>query len=175
MHARLLLVPATAVAISAPAVGMQLQSLEAAQLRLCPGATLTPADFRLTDDQYEQLKGEFHVPVMRPAVKAWRVSTGGWLFLDQVYGLNDVITYLVAISDDSKVRGIEILVCSEGFCGIAAPEWRAEFVGKTPGNWNPPEAVTNVSGASLYTVNVTEGVKKLLIIQARFLPPSIRP
>jgi len=170
MRSRFLLVPAALIAFSGPVHAVDLQTLASAQERLYPGAKLTPADFTLTDDQYELLKAEYKVPAFRPAVKAWRVEGGGWLYLDQVYGLNDIVTYVVAVSDDGQVRGIEILVCADGFCDMYTPEWRGAFKGQVHGKWQPSEQVPMVSGATLSSFHVAEGVKKILAIHARFLP-----
>jgi hypothetical protein len=172
MRSSFFLLPAALLAFGHPAAAGVIQSLEAAQALVYPGATFTPADFTLTDDQVDRLKSDYSVPLMRPAVKAWRVSTGGWLFLDQVYGLNDILSYLVGVSDDGAVVGVEILECNEEFCGISAPDWRAEFVGKTAGRWDPQTAISNISGASNSSVHVAEGVKKILAIHAKFMPKS---
>jgi hypothetical protein len=153
-----------------PAVAFDVQTLEEAQQRLAPGAKLTPADFKLTPEQFAQLKQQYAVPAIRPAVKAWRVDTGGWLFLDQVYGLNDIVTYLVAVGDDGKVRGLEVLVCADGYCDVFTREWRARLVGASHGKWMPEELVPIVSGATLSTTHIAEGVKKILAIQARYMP-----
>jgi len=160
------------MAISQPAPAMDIQTLEAAQQKLAPGAKLIPSDFKLSQEDFDRLKSVYRVPALRPAVKAWRVEGGGWLFLDQVYGLNDIVTYLVAIDAQGAVSGIEILVCAEGFCGPSSAAWRAEFVGKTHGKWNPAEAVTNISGTTLSSTHIAEGVKKILAIHARFLPTN---
>jgi hypothetical protein len=170
MRSRLFLLPVAFLAFAEPATAGVIQSLEAGRALLYPGATFTPADFTLTDDQVDRLKSEYAVPLMRPAVRVWRVSTGGWLFLDQVYGLNDILSYLVGVSDNGTVDGIEILECNEEFCGISAPDWRGEFVGKTAGRWDPQTAISNISGASNSSVHVAEGVKKILAIHAKFMP-----
>jgi hypothetical protein len=172
MRFRFLLLPAACLAIGEPAAADMIETVEAGRAALYPGASFTPADFTLTDDQVDRLKSNYQVPLMRPAIKAWRVSTGGMLFLDQVYGLNDVVTYLVGVGDDGAVQGIEILACNQDFCGIAKPEWRAEFVGKTAGRWDPATAVTAISGASNSSTHVAEGVKKILAIHAKFLPKT---
>jgi hypothetical protein len=169
-HSRFLLVPAAAIVMVQPALSYEQQTLAQAQQRLAPGATLVPADFRLTPDQHTQLKQDYKVPSLRPAVKAWRVSTGGWLFLDQVYGRDDIVTYLVSVGDDGKVRGLEVLVCAEGYCDVFTNEWRAKFVGVTHGKWMPEEVAPLVSGSTLSCVHVAEGVKKVLAIHARYLP-----
>ncbi len=173
-HSRFLLLPAAAIVMvqPAPAQAYEQQTLAQAQQRLAPGATLVPADFRLTPEQHAQLKQEYKVPSLRPAVKAWRVSTGGWLFLDQVYGRDDIVTYLLSVGDDGKVRGLEVLVCAEGYCEVFTNEWRAKLVGATHGKWMPDELVPLVSGSTLSCVHVAEGVKKVLAIFARFMPKT---
>ncbi len=170
MRSQLLLVPAALVLAAAPAIGLDFQTLEAGQKNLFPNATFVPLGFTLSEDQLEKLKTDYEVPVMHREVKAWKVSTGGWLFLDQVYGLNDTISYLIAITDKGVVSGIEVLVCVEGFCDVAAPEWHRQFVGKKEGKWVPKADIKNISGSTLSAMHIAEGVKKTLAIHAKFMP-----
>ncbi len=170
MRSLFALVPTALIAFGTPAVAIENQTLAAVQARLYPGAQLTPADFALTESQVERLKQDYDVPFIRSQFKAWRAPIGGWLFFDQVYGLQDIVSYAVAIDAEGAVTGIEILVCAEGFCDIAKPEWGALLIGKTYGKWSPKTGVTTISGATLSSVHVTEGVKKLLAIHAHYLP-----
>ena len=166
-HSRLLFVPAAAIyaaALPPAAVAVEYQTIQAAQQKLVPGATLTPADFSLTPEQRSLLKESYKVPVMRLGVKAWRVSTGGWLFLDQVYGRDDIVTY------DNTLKGLEVLVCADGYCDIFTREWRAKLVGQTAGRWMPEDVVPMLSGATLSCTHIAEGVKRLLAVHARFMP-----
>lgn len=171
MRARFLLVPTAVLALSQPAVSFadQYQALEAVQQRLYPGQKLVPADFKLTPEQFRRLKEEYKVPALRPAFKAWRSADGGWLFLDQVFGLNDIVTYVVAIAPDGKIRGIELLTCAEGFCDIFTSEWRAQLGRQTHGKWEVRGAAPILSGATFSSIHIIEGVKKILAIHARFL------
>lgn len=169
MNHRFLLVPAAIVMAAAPvAQADQLQSLEEAQQRLFPAAKLTPFELRLTPEQFAELKAEYQVPALRPLFRGWSVAGGGWLYLDQVYGLNDIVTYLVAIGVDGKSRGIEVLTCADGYCDIYTPEWRAKLAGLAHGRWDPERTAPMVSGATLSSVHVAEGVKKILAVHARF-------
>jgi hypothetical protein len=174
MHARLLLVPAAiVVAAAAPQMSAadQLQTLEAGLQRLAPKQKLTPVEFKLTPAQFEQLKEDYDVPALRPQVRGWRVGkSGAWIFMDQVYGLNDIVTYLVAIDRAGKVSGVEILTCAEGYCELYTNEWRASFTGTTHGRWQPSDVAPIVSGSTLSSTHVAEGVKKMLAIHARFMP-----
>lgn len=167
-HLRLL--PAVLLALAPAAHAFDLQSLEEAQQKLYPGRRLVPADFKLSPEQYSRLKADFHVPAMRPAFKAWQVEGGGWLYLDQVWGRDDIVTYLAAVSEQGQLLGIEVLVCAEGYCDPFTRQWRTQLSGRTAGNWEPTDAVTVVSGATLSCTHVAEGVKKILAIHARFRP-----
>lgn len=169
MRFQFMLVPAAVIASVTPAAALKFQELEKGQQALYPGATLTPADFTLTPEQVQRLNTEFQVPVMHAETRAWRASTGGWLFLDQVYGLNDTVTYLIAISDKGVVTGIEVLVCVEGFCDIGTPEWKNQFLGKKHGKGDLIAETRQISGSTLSTMHVTEGVKKMLAVEALFL------
>jgi len=175
MRFQFMMVPAAVIAAAVPASAMKLQELEAAQQKLYPGATLTPADFTLTPEQVQQLTTEYGVPVMHAETRAWRVSTGGWLILDQVYGLNDVVTYLLAISDKGELTGLEVLVCVEGFCDIGMPEWKDQFLGKTHTKGDLVGEARHISGSTLSTVHVAEGVKKMLAVQALYLGGKTSP
>ncbi|MEZ5458279.1 MAG: FMN-binding protein [Steroidobacteraceae bacterium] len=175
MRAHLLLVPAAMVAAAVPQVcaADQLQALDAGLQRLARGQAIKPLQFTLNAAQFERIKSEYDVPALRPTVRAWHAAgSDTWIFLDQVYGLNDIVTYLVAVDASGKVSGLEVLTCAEGYCDLYTNEWRAHFTGVSHGKWQPAEVVPIVSGATLSSTHVAEGVKKILAIHARFLPPA---
>jgi len=170
MQHRLLLVPAMAAIASQFALAEEVQTVEEAQQRLYPGAKLTPFEIKLTPEHFAQLKYEYKVPAFRPLFRGWKVEGGGTLFMDQVYGLNDIVTYLVAIDDSGKCRGIEVLTCADGYCELYTPQWRGTLVGLTHGRWDPTRTVPMVSGSTLSATHVAEGVKKILAVYARYMP-----
>ena len=171
MRFRFLLVPTVAVSVTAGVNADQLQSLDAAIARIYPGEELTPADFKLEPREYTRLKFEYRVPSIRPQVRAWRTASGDWLFLDQVYGLNDIVTYLLGVNPRGEITGLEILTCAEGYCdSVFTPQWRAQMARARHGHWMPGDVVPLLSGATLSTTHIAEGVKKLLAIHARYLP-----
>ena len=170
MRSRFLLVPAAVLAVSQSSAAADLQTLEAAQQKLAPGATLTPVDYRLSSEHAQQIRQYYRVPVLRLQMKAWKVEGGGWLYLDQVFGVSDIITYVVALDAAGRVSGLEVLTCQDGYCDFYTPQWRATFTGKAPGNWVPSEEVPILSGRTMSTTHVAEGVKKILAIHARFAP-----
>jgi hypothetical protein len=173
MQHRFLLIPAAAIVAAAPvAVAYDLQTLEEAQQRLYPGAKLTPFEFKLSPEQFSQLKSEYKVPAFRPLFRGWSVEGGGWLYIDQVYGLNDIVTYVVAIGVDGKSRGLEVLTCADGYCDLYTPQWRSTLTGLAHGRWDPTTTAPMVSGATLSSTHVAEGVKKILAVHARYRPQS---
>ena len=168
MRSHLFLVPAALIAAATPGFAMEMQGLEEAQKRLFPKATLTPADFTLAPEQVERIKQDYKVPFLRPAFKAWRAGNGEMLFMDQVYGLNDIVTYLIAVDKKNVVKGVEVLVCAEGFCDIAEEKWKSKLYGRTAGKWDAAEGLV-ISGATLSCVHVSEGIKKILAINGLYL------
>ena len=52
------------------------------------------------------------------------------------------------------------------------PEWRAQFIGKKPGKWNPHTEISNISGGTLSAMHIAEGVKKVLATYALFMPKN---
>lgn len=171
MKFRFFLAPAVAAAVSAGAQADQLQTLDEAIARIYPDQALTSADFKLEKRDYARLKYEYQVPSIRPQVKAWRTESGDWLFLDQVYGLSDIVTYLLGVDPDGRITGLEVLTCAEGYCNsLFTPEWLGQMATATHGRWMPADVVPIVSGATLSTTHIAEGVKKLLAIHARHLP-----
>ena len=88
----------------------------------------------------------------------------GWLFIDQVLGKHEMITYAVAIDPAGTVRGIEILDYRETYGGeIRNPKWRQQFVGKRNGaSLRLGGDIQNISGATLSSRHVTDGVRRLL-------------
>lgn len=168
MRFKFLLVPTIVASV---AHAEQWQTLEEAVARIYPGEDLTPADFKLDSRAYTRLKFEYDVPSIRPQVKAWTTASGDWLFLDQVYGLDDIVTYLLGVNPEGNITGLEILTCAEGYCGgVFTPQWRAQMATATHGRWMPGEVVPLLSGATLSTTHIAEGVKKILAIHARYLP-----
>ena len=76
--------------------------------------------------------------------------------------------FSVGINSDGNVRGVEILEYKDTYGGeIRRPEWRKQFQGK---KLSDPiklgNDIKNISGATLSSRSVTDGVKRLLAIRA---------
>lgn len=174
MRSQFLLVPAAIIGAAVPAYGLSLKTLDAGKEALYPGAALTEVNFTLSREQVAEIKDNFQVPVMHAEMRAWKAANGDWLYLDQVYGLNDVITYLIAIDKKGAVSGVEVLVCVEGFCDVAEPPWKNQFRGKRHGKDKIVGEISNISGSTLSAAHITEGVKKVLAVHAQYLPKTLK-
>lgn len=95
----------------------------------------------------------------------------GWLILDEVIGKHEFISYAVGISAQGTVVGIEILSYRESYgAEILAEQWRDCFKGKTfEDPFKLDEDIPNLSGATLSSRNITNGVKRLLALHKLIL------
>lgn len=170
------LVVVAVAATAAPAFATDYLSLPAAQRALIPQAqrfvpfpvTLTPAQL----DRIRQLSG---VPQRSSQPRIWRAMQGaagiGWVLVDEVVGKHEFITYATAISNDGHVLGVEIMSYRESHGGeVRNPAWRAKFRGKTVADpFKLNKDIPNISGATLSSRNITDGVKRLLAIHSLVL------
>ena len=164
MRAKFLLVPAALIA-TMPAMAADNLTLEQAQQILFPGGSFTPLAFRLNDKMARMVEDAAEVSVWNRDVKAWYVSGGGLLFVDLVPGRDDFITYALALDDKGAIKGIEILECLPHYDQITSPSWRAQFSGKQHGAIKRQD-ITEISGTTMSSVNITKGVLRLLAIYA---------
>ncbi len=163
MRSQLLLVPLALYAMAQPGQAMTIYlSGEEAQQLLFPGATFTDQSRRLTDKQMEEVAAKARAVVNDSRVRMWKVSTGGWVFVDQSPSSDTVYTYAIGLDDKGVVLGMEIMSCMEYYCQIRAPEWRAQFTGKKIGDLFGKDDIEIISGSTRNSVYLTEGVRKIL-------------
>ena len=140
--------PAAAIMSTvSPAYSVQYLSIEEAQRQAFPSAT------RFVEVQ---------------AGRVWKAEAGGrvvgFLVFDRVVGKHLFIDYAVALTPGGAVHSVEILQYRESYGGeIRSPSWLAQFVGKTSGSALKVNSdIRNISGATLSSMHVTEGVKRVL-------------
>ena len=153
-----------ALVITVPAHAEVYLTLEQAQQALLPGAMLTYAPVRLSDEQKAAIEKKSGVNVRDMDQKVWRAGDGSLFIEDQVLGKHEYITYAVALNPDGSVRGIEIMEYRESYgYEVREADWRKQFVGKTSA---APLAldqdIKNIGGATLSCRHITDGVKRLL-------------
>ena len=163
--------PAIIVSIACPAYCTQYLTIEQAQKLAFPTATrfaeahvvFKPSDVAAI----EQRSGE---KVRARGQQVWRALVEdrlvGFFIVDYVIGKHLVIDYAVALDPSGRVGHLEILEYRESYGGeITNRSWLSQFVGKT--SRDPLELeqdIRNISGATLSSRHVTEGVKRLLAL-----------
>jgi len=140
--------PAAAIVSAAsPAYAVQYLSIEEARKEAFPSAT-----------NFSEVQ----------AGRVWKAEAGGkvlgFFVFDRVVGKHLFIDYAVAITPGGAVHKVEILEYRESYGGdIRSPSWLAQFVGKTSGSALKINGdIRNISGATLSSTHVTEGVKRIL-------------
>lgn len=168
MRAQFILVPVATLGLVTPVHATVYLSIEQAQQLMFPGATFT-ADFRtLTKEQVEAIENASDIDVRSNALRLWRVSTGGWFIADEVVGKHEFIPFGLGLDATGAVKDVEILEYREAYGDqVRNPQWRAQFTGKRHGAaLKLTKDIQNISGATLSSRHITDGVKRLLATYA---------
>ncbi len=98
----------------------------------------------------------------------------GWLIVDQVLGKSELITYALALDSSGAVISVDVLEYRESHGGeIRMPAWRHQFIGKTAKeSGDLTRQIKNISGATLSSRHLTEGVQRLLKLYDLALRPA---
>jgi uncharacterized protein with FMN-binding domain len=136
--------PVAAISASASTVtyATTYLTVEQAQHAVFPGATFSAA-------------GEPNV---------WRAAGGGLFIVDRVVGKHEFITVAIGITASGTVKAIEIMDYRESYgYEVREASWRSQFVGKGAGSpLQLGEDIKNISGATLSSKHITDGVKRIL-------------
>jgi len=138
--------PVAAIAAASPAQAVVYLTVEAAQKLAFPSAT----QFVAEDSRASKV-----LAAGRPL---------GYFVLDHVIGKHLFIDYAVALDTAGRVQRVEILQYRESYGGeVREPSWLGQFVGKTAANpLKVGSDIRNISGATLSSLHLTEGVKRIL-------------
>lgn len=145
---------------------------EAARVLFPEADGLAPFEAELDGAAKKRIKHESGMRVRSSTVEGIRVQRGaetsGWVYLDEVIGKHEYITYAVGIDASGAVRGIEILDYRETKGGaVREAFWRAQFRGKTGADrLRLGKDIENISGATLSCRNLTDGVRRLIATHA---------
>ncbi len=158
-----LAVPALACG-AVPVHAVTYLSIEQAQTVIFPGKKLTSAAVELTKEQRKAIEKAGGIRVRNPDLKVWKVEGGGWFFLDEVIGKHEFITYAVGVTQDGAVKQIEVMDYRETYGGqVRDAKWRAQFTGKKHGaKLKLDDDIRNISGATLSSRHIADGVRRLL-------------
>ena len=142
---RLTLPAAVVASIASPALAVQYLTIGAAQKLAFPAANRFVENGGMT----------------------WKAQAGdkllGLFVVDHVIGKHLYIDYAVSI-EGGRVRRVDILAYRESYGGeVRSPSWLSQFVGKTSASpLKVGSDIRNISGATLSSMHVTEGVKRIL-------------
>ena len=160
-------------------VATEYLSIEGAQKALFPQAghfnevvlTLTPA-------QRERVAALAGPQPPHRSLRAWRAAkadvTLGYVFVDEVIGKEDFITYAVAIDTAGRLSAPEVLAYRESHGGeIRNAAWRQQFAGRQGlDQLRVQTDIKNIAGATLSCQHVTEGVRWLAALWQVALQPA---
>jgi len=87
----------------------------------------------------------------------------GYVFVDEVIGKEDFITYAAGIDASGRVQGLEVLAYRESHGGeVRGQAWRRQFAGRAGlGQLHVATDIKNIAGATLSCEHVTQGVRWL--------------
>lgn len=120
----------------------------------------------LTKDVQEKMRQASSVSHSFESSRIWKAPNGGWFIVDEVVGKHEMITYALGINPDGSIKQVEILEYRESYgFEVADAVWRQQFVGK---KINAPlklnQDIQNISGATLSSKHLTDGVKRLMVM-----------
>ncbi len=154
-------------------------SVDAAQRSIFPDADLfVPALPVLSAQQKAAIAAQAGTQPAHGTLTIWQAMQGparlGYVFIDEVIGRSDLITYAVGIHTDGTLSAIEILSYRESHGGeIRNAKWRAQFDGRRGlDSLNFRTDIKNISGATLSSEHVTQGVRWLVALWETALSPS---
>ncbi len=164
-------VPAALISAAAPAHAAPYLTVEQAQRLAFPVATsFAEAHVAFKPSDIEAIQRESGQQVRTRGEQVWKAQIGtrtvGFFIVDYVIGKHLVIDYAVALDPDGRVRRVDILEYRESYGGeVANRDWLAQFTGKTSRDGlQIDKDIRNISGATLSSRHVTEGVKRVLAI-----------
>lgn len=93
-------------------------------------------------------------------------TTLGYVFIDEVIGKFELITYAVGVGFDGAITQVEILSYRESHGSeVRIAGWRKQFVGKTSAApIRVGEDIANISGATLSCKHIADGIKRVVSV-----------
>ena len=153
-------------------------STEQAQRALYPQADrFEPVPLGLTPAQKQHVTAAAGPQPPHRSLLAWKAMRGdellGHVFIDEVIGRQDFITYAVGIDRSGRLSPIEVLAYRESHGGeIRDAGWRGQFQGHdTLERLRFGIDIKNIAGATLSCEHVTEGVRWIVALYEAALRP----
>ena len=124
--------------------------------------------YTLTKEQLTQVKAASGQNLTTPNITIWRAEKNnsllGYFVTDSVIGKHEEIDYGLAVDDKGAITRVEILAYREKYGGqITNRSWLNNFKGKSfESTLRLNDDIPNISGATLSSRHVTEGIKRVL-------------
>ncbi len=99
------------------------------------------------------------------SLRAWKAMHGsdvlGYVFVDEVLGRQDMITYAIGVDRSGRMGALEVLAYRESHGGeIRGTAWRNQFDGRVGlEHLRIGTDIKNIAGATLSCEHVTQGVR----------------
>jgi len=150
-------------------------SIEQAQQLLFPNQRLVKHPIIISKALQERMRQASSIRYPFTGERIWKTSDESWLIIDEVVGKHEMITYAVGIAPNGSVKGLEILEYVESYgYEVADSQWRQQFIGKTVGDpVKLNQDIQNISGATLSSKHLTDGVKRVLVLHELALKSSV--
>lgn len=159
------------IAIVMPTFAADYLNEAQAQKVLFPEAdSFSKQDITLTDEQISKIKSLSGVRQRTNKPLIWKASKKGKFLghfvIDEVIGKHEYITYAIGVSPEKTVLGIEIMSYRETHgAEVREESWRKNFKGKKVTDpFKLDVDVPNITGATLSSRNLLDGVKRVLIL-----------
>lgn len=159
-------------------VATEYLSVEGAQKALFPQAdTFTEVVLSLSAAQREEVARLAGPQPPHRSLRVFRAMQGGelagYVFVDEVIGREDFITYAAGIDATGRLGALEVLAYRESHGGeIRSDAWRRQFAGREGlGQLRIRADIKNIAGATLSCEHVTEGVRWLVALWQVALRP----
>ena len=157
---------ALVIAPAQVAIAADYMSVDAAQRGLFPHADRFDEVVLALNPEQKQAVTQLAGPQPpHRSLRAWRATRGidvlGYVFVDEVLGRQDMITYAVGVDATGKTSPIEVLSYRESHGGeIRRTAWRNQFDGRQGlDQLRFGTDIKNIAGATLSCEHVTQGVR----------------
>jgi hypothetical protein len=152
-------------------VAAEYMSVEQAQKSLFPEADrFDEVVLALSPAQKQQVASLAGPQPPHRSLRSWKALKAGevlgYVFVDEVVGRQDFITYAAGIDRQGHLGMLEVLAYRESHGGeVRGDAWRHQFVGRSSLDQLRFEAdIKNIAGATLSCGHVTQGVRWLLAL-----------
>jgi hypothetical protein len=154
-------------------------TVDDAQKAVYPDAdTFTEVVINPSPDQLRDVLSHAGPQPTHGRIRIWKAMKGdalvGHFLVDEVIGRQNLITYALGIDPDGSLRNLEILAYRESHGGeIRNPAWRAQFDHRNSlDQLRFRTDIKNISGATLSSEHVTQGIRWLVALWQSALKPA---